>query len=814
MPSSSSRENPTDAPALLPWAESACAWTVRLAVAVVVVLAASNLSTWLFPPMQFLASWPNVMVMRVNNSLSVLMAALSLLAWHFAGRRPALRLFALLAGCIPLVIGGLTTLEYVLGANFGIDEFLAPGTFPGDRGHAFTVAPGRMSLNAALSLFLLGAALVTLEVKVRLGGLGRVAIAPIFAAAAALPASCGLVGYVVGSGAFTGLLRSTNILWHAALCLFLLCMGVFAVRPQRAPACWFFAAGTGGVLLRWLLPGSIALLVSLGWLVRQGARAGWIVEGEGSALMLYGGLVLLTALMVAASRAVTRQEANAERAAASSRDAAERFHFLAEAVSLQVWTAQPNGEIDFANQEVAHYFAITIDQDVLGDGWMKFVHPDDLPSAQRAWQTALAAGQRYETEFRLRRHDGEHRWFLVRAQPMRDGGRIVSWFGTNTDIHDLKTAQREAEAASRAKDEFLAALSHELRTPLMPVLLCATALRKDLRLPEDVRADLAMMDRNIQLECRLIDDLLDLTRIARGKLPLRTERCDLHTLLGHSIEIVRDEAASKPVHLTLDLGAANCAVIGDPTRLQQVFWNLLRNAVKFTPAGGHITIRTRESEGGKTFVLQVSDTGLGFAAERAERLFLPFAQEAQDGQHRFGGLGLGLAIARAIVDLHRGSIRAASDGPGKGATFTVELPCAEAQAAGAETSADQPPSSSAAPRSRTILLVEDHEPTLAVMTKLLGRRGHTIVGAGSLAAARQEAEQRHFDVLVCDLGLPDGTGLDVLAQLRARQPHLRAIALSGYGMEEDLARSRAAGFLLHLVKPIDFDQLAQIIHDL
>ena len=811
---SSSREHPPVEPPLLPWAEKACGWIVRGAVAIALLLAVSNLAVWLLPPLQVVASWPNVMVVRVNNALAMMMAALSLLAWHLAGERPKLRPLALLAGAVPIFIGGLTTLEYMTGFDIGLDQWIVPGTFPGDRGHAFVVAPGRMSLNAALSLFLLGTALVSLDGSVQLGRGLRFPLSPWFALLAALPSGCGLVGYVVGSGAFTGLLRSTNILWHAALCLFLLSMGVLAVRPHRPPVSWFFATGTGGVLLRWLLPGSVGLLVALGWGIWQGGRVGWVKEGEGTALMLYGGLILLSALMVAASRAVTRQEANAENAATASREAAERFRFLAETVSLQVWTARPNGELDFANQEVAQYFGIDIRSDVLGHAWTQFVHPDDLPVAQRAWQDALTRGQRYETEFRLRRHDGEHRWFLGRAQPMRDAGQIVSWFGTNTDIHDLKTAQREAEAASRAKDDFLAALSHELRTPLTPVLLCATALRRDERLPADVRADLAMMERNIQLEGRLIDDLLDLTRITRGKLPLRTEHCDVHALLGHSLEIVRDEAKGKGVTLALDLAARNCAVTGDPARLQQVFWNLLRNAVKFTPADGRIDIRSCESSVGDRFVLEICDTGFGFAPEQAERLFLPFEQESRDGHHRFGGLGLGLAIARAIVNLHGGRICAASAGPGKGATFTVDLPFAEGGATLASASEAGASNAPVAPHMHTILLVEDDESTLAVMTKLLRKAGHTIVGAGGLSAALTAAGHTRFDLLICDLGLPDGSGLEVLRQLRARDPQLTAIALSGYGMEDDLARSRDAGFHLHLVKPIDFDQLAQIIREL
>ena len=894
------------------------------------------------------------MVMRANNACATLLAALSLMLWHTAGERRIARRLAAAMGWVAALIGGLTSLEDLTGVNLRLDEWLAPGTFPGDRGNAFVVAPGRMSLNAALSLLLLGLALTGLDASVRSGGTRRRFLAPIFALLGAMPAACGLVGYLLGSGSFTGLLRSTRILWHAAASLLLLALGVLAARPHRPPVSRIFSTGAGGTLLRWLLPGSTALLLILGWAITEARAAGLVAPGEGTALMLFGGLVLLSALMVAASRAVARQEAMADASNAAHREEAERFHalaenisqlawmtdetgaivwynrrwfdytgttfaemqdwgwqkvhhpdhlervvrkyracldrgeewedsfplrgkdgeyrwflsrarpirdaddritqwfgtntdvteqrdlteqlarakeqseaaahavaeaaerfrFLAETVSLQVWTAQPTGELDFANQEVAKYFAADLDKEVLGNGWAQFVHPDDLPAALRTWQAALASGERYETEFRLRRHDGEQRWFLVRAQPMREGGRIVIWFGTNTDIHDLKTAQREAEAASHAKDDFLAALSHELRTPLTPVLLSATTLRHDERLPANLRAELAMMARNVQLEVRLIDDLLDLTRIVRGKLPLRTEQCDLHSLLGHSIEIVRDEARGKGVELALDLAAAHAGVTGDPARLQQVFWNLLRNAVKFTPAGGRIEVRSRNAETGEGLILEICDTGMGFEPEAAERLFRPFEQEPRAGHHRFGGLGLGLAIARAIVELHGGKIFAHSAGPNLGATFSVEMPGAFSPAADLGIGEPAAPDSLEPARPLHILLVDDHEPTLTVLTRLLRKAGHHIVGAGSIAAALAAHEAGTFDLLISDLGLPDGSGLELIEKLRARDATLRGIALSGYGMEEDLLRSREVGFIAHLVKPIDFEQLTHVLRKL
>lgn len=517
----------------------------------------------------------------------------------------------------------------------------------------------------------------------------------------------------------------------------------------------------------------------------------------------------------------------AEAAAHAIAESTERFRLLAEVVSLQVWTARVNGELDYANQECLDYFGVASGPEVLGHGWAQFVHSDDLPNALAHWQASLASGDRYEVEFRLRRHDQEYRWFIVRAQAMRDeAGAITRWFGSNTDIHDLKTAQSDSERASRAKDAFLAALSHELRTPLTPVLMTAAALRNDERLPGDTREQLGMMERNIALEARLIDDLLDLTRISRGQLHLRSELCDAHSLIGLAVEIVRDDAQAKGITLERKLGAQQSGLMLDPARFQQVIWNLLRNSVKFTPRGGRIAIRTSDEPDGKgngRLRIEVVDSGIGIDQSALDKIFLPFEQADPGGDHRFGGMGLGLAIARAIVDLHGGTITAESAGLDHGATFTVELPGAtEAPLGGAVSPAlfrtpslsalsSEPASESTSPL--RLLLVEDHESTLEVLSRLLTRAGHKVVSAGTLTSALAAAAEGTFDVVISDLGLPDGTGNELMEILRARYG-LRGIALSGYGMEEDITRSRQAGFATHLTKPVDFPQLHRALREI
>jgi signal transduction histidine kinase len=373
---------------------------------------------------------------------------------------------------------------------------------------------------------------------------------------------------------------------------------------------------------------------------------------------------------------------------------------------------------------------------------------------------------------------------------------------------EARQAREEAERANCAKDNFLAKLSHELRTPLTPVLMCVTSLEQEKSIEPEFRAQLGMIRRNVELEARLIDDLLDLTGVAHAKLRLvRSGPVDVHSLLLHTDQIVGSDAREKSIHLQFDLTANEHHVGGDAARLQQVFWNLMKNAIKFTPRGGRVAVRTLNPVPGK-FVLIVEDTGAGIEPQTLPVIFRAFEQgESRDPQSA-RGLGLGLAISKAIVELHGGTIQAESAGQGLGATFTMELaavlPFPIVQAAEKEV---QPQTD--AHRLR-LLVVEDHEPTTVVLARLLRRRGHEVLTAETVKRALLLASTHSFDLVISDLGLPDGNGIELMQQL-AREYGLRGIALSGYGMPDDRAKTRRAGFLAHLVKPISFDQLQCIL---
>jgi two-component system CheB/CheR fusion protein len=376
-----------------------------------------------------------------------------------------------------------------------------------------------------------------------------------------------------------------------------------------------------------------------------------------------------------------------------------------------------------------------------------------------------------------------------------------------------REARAEAEAANRAKDRFLAALSHELRTPLTPVLAIASSLAADESLPAGPRRQLEVIRRNVELEARLIDDLLDLTRISRGKLDLRLEVTDARKLVEHTIEIsCGREIAAGRLRVVTDLEPGDQRLWADPSRLTQVLWNLLSNAVKFTPLGGTVTVRSRS--GADRLVLQVADTGVGIDPEVMPYVFDAFEQ-GRARPRRTGGLGLGLAISKAIVEMHGGTLAAASEGRDQGATFTLTLPRGRDLPALSEAPEERLPIGN--PKSKIqnlrILLVEDHADTAEAMADLLGLFGHRVTTAGSVTQAlAAAAEDDAFDLVISDLGLPDGSGLDLMRQLSARH-RLRGIALSGYGMEEDVRQSLEAGFARHLTKPVSLPQLQATLRE-
>ncbi|MGI8819733.1 MAG: hybrid sensor histidine kinase/response regulator [Chthoniobacterales bacterium] len=375
---------------------------------------------------------------------------------------------------------------------------------------------------------------------------------------------------------------------------------------------------------------------------------------------------------------------------------------------------------------------------------------------------------------------------------------------------ELRHTLADARRANAAKDRFLAVLSHELRTPLNPVLMAASAMETDPTIPPEIRADISMIRRNVELEARLIDDLLDLTRISNGKIQLHRKVIDTHELLEQATVVVRGDLSGSCANISLNLTATNSCIDGDPARIQQVFWNLIRNGVKFTPLNGKITVRTENAENGGRLRIVVEDTGIGIEAEALPKIFNAFEQGDTDINRVYGGLGLGLAITKVLVELHGGSLRAESEGVNKGAAFILEFDTVSREA---PVNGEPAPSITRTSAARRILLVEDHATTAALMARLLRKRGHEVQLAETKASALSLAQENSFDLVISDLGLPDGNGYEVMEALRARSSVI-GIALTGYGMEADIERSVAAGFRFHLTKPVDAQKLFSTIEQI
>jgi PAS domain S-box-containing protein len=488
----------------------------------------------------------------------------------------------------------------------------------------------------------------------------------------------------------------------------------------------------------------------------------------------------------------------------------QNFRTLADHMSQLAWMADAKGNIFWYNQRWFDYTGSNL-KEMSNWGWQKMHHPDHVSRVVEKIRECFEVGTPWEDTFPLRGEDGLYRWFLSRAVPIyNEEGALIQWFGTHTDITLQLETENAFRKASQAKDDFIAVLSHELRTPLGPVLLIASAAATRDDLPEDVRNDFNVIRKNVEMEARLIDDLLDMTRILRGKMPLMLTTVMLDDLLSEALAVIHNDASAKYIEVVTSLDSKDLVLQGDEVRLRQVFWNVLRNAVKFTPEKGVIHLTTLASQ--KAVKIIVRDSGVGMTESEIERMFDPFTQGKHaitEGAQNFGGLGLGLAISKLLVEQHGGSITAVSPGKTKGSTITIELPlyCAISSGIPRGSHGAENTRIDHIPKSLRILLVEDHQPTRETLALLLKQRGHYIIQAATIAAGKAAIKADRFDMLISDIGLPDGRGDDLMRELRAEGFAAPAIALSGYGMEADMIRSREAGFTIHLTKPVTIQEL-------
>ncbi|MHC5767227.1 MAG: hybrid sensor histidine kinase/response regulator [Nostoc sp.] len=513
------------------------------------------------------------------------------------------------------------------------------------------------------------------------------------------------------------------------------------------------------------------------------------------------------------------------------RQSEERYRYLAEAIPQLVWTTKPNGECDFFNQNWCEYTGLTLEES-LGSGWLAALHPDDVQRADKVWSDAVKNNTIYNNEYRFKRAtDGSYRWQLARGLPLKDEqGFVVKWFGTCTDIHEQKqileerahlleleqVARAKAETANRIKDEFLAVLSHELRTPLNAILGWSKLLQTR-RLDQTKTSEaLATIERNATLQVQLIEDLLDISRILQGKLTLNITKINLKSTILSALQTMQLAAETKLIEVNTVFEPGVGQIMGDSTRLQQVVWNLLSNAIKFTPRGGKVEVRLQETDGYAQIIL--SDTGKGISADFLPFVFDYFRQADSTSTRKFGGLGLGLAIVRNIIEMHGGIVKADSHGEGKGAIFTISLPLLPDASPRLTDEKNYPAflaTKSLPLNDIRILVVDDDTDSRDFVAFVLEQEGAFVMAASSADEALQTLAEVKLDVLVSDISMPDMDGYMLIHEVRTRTPEqggqIPAIALTAFARNDDHEKALKAGFQMHLSKPLNPEKLIAAI---
>ncbi|WP_439627054.1 PAS domain S-box protein [Gemmata sp.] len=492
------------------------------------------------------------------------------------------------------------------------------------------------------------------------------------------------------------------------------------------------------------------------------------------------------------------------------KDAEEQARTLADAIPHLCWTADPDGHIVWYNRRWVEYTGRGHEQ-MKGLRWVPVLDAAVQPRVLDRWLGCIATGRPFDMEFPIRGRDGEFRHFLTRAEPVRDGGgRVVRWFGTGTDITARVRAEQALGEADRRKDEFLATLAHELRNPLAPIRNALQILR--LSPARDVQDRVhALMHRQLDQVVRLVDDLLDVSRISTGKLELRTERVPLRAVLDRAMEASGPLIDQMGHELTVSAPGQTLTVDADPARLGQVFCNLLNNAAKYMDRGGRIWLAVERQ--GSDAVVSVRDAGVGIAADQLPHIFQMFSQVEGSLDKSQGGLGIGLTLVKRLVEMHGGRIEARSDGPGRGSEFVVRLPVVVEASGPLAPVGPEPP----APRSSLrILVVDDNRDAAESVGMLLRIMGNDIRTAHDGQAGVDLAGVFRPDVVLLDIGLPRLNGYEACRRIRG-QPWgagVVLIAVTGWGQEGDRRRSHEAGFDHHMVKPVDPHTLMKLLEGL
>ncbi len=486
------------------------------------------------------------------------------------------------------------------------------------------------------------------------------------------------------------------------------------------------------------------------------------------------------------------------------------YRAIGDSIDYGIWVCDADGRNTYASESFLELVGMTQEQ-CANFGWKSILHPDDAERAIAALKDCVQRGGIWNIEHRIRGVDGRYHPVLARGVPVRDeSGKVLCWAGINLDIADIKEAEDALREADRRKDEFLAILAHELRNPLAPMRYALAIARQPTRTPEQQRQAEEVMERQLRHMSRLLDDLLDVSRITHGTLEMRKSPIELTQAIATAIESARPLMDSRQHALTLDLPRHAMRVEADLVRLSQVFANLLINAAKYTDARGRLELRVWQE--GESALVSVRDNGIGIAPEMLPRLFTLFAQERSALDRSEGGLGIGLALVKGVVALHGGTVQARSDGIRRGSEFIVSLPLCPPSDEVVDSEADAAP---AAGSNLCIVVADDNRDSAETCAMLLQLHEHKVHTAHTGRGALALAERLRADVALLDIGMPEMNGYEVAQRIRASAwgRGMFLIAITGWGQADDKERALAAGFDHHLTKPIDPAQLEQLLRD-
>ena len=798
---------------------------------------------------------PSLVTMKANTAVCLMLVAIAVFLLQDTASTIKRRIAQVFAVIVALV--GLITLnQHIFGWDVGLDQLL----FYESKAEAGQSFPGRMGVAASLNFSFLGIAISFLDARsTRWFRLSNLSVLMVVAITLLV-----FLYYFYGIE-IEPVARYFTIALHTVVAFLSICAAIFLARPERGIIATLFGNSPGSVIARRMWP-ALLLIVVLGWIRTIGRREEWFGMGFGTAAFVLAILLIFAALIW--WTAVSLNRTDRERQLANStlavlvrvselirtiHDPNELSYAVAETVVIHlnarrclfnetdverdleiVHRDYCNGAESVAGEHrISEYSRVTSLEMERGNTVVNVDSKTDPRTALHYERTYAQTGERAYVAVPLMR---EGRWvaslFVSDDQPRQWSKEEVSLLQTVaertwTAIEKLRAeAEREqllqreqeardaAEKANQLKDEFLATLSHELRNPLNVILGYSELL---LRMPEiDQSPRLAKMGealrRNAQSQSQLINDLLDLSRLQRGKISLNQEPVSLPAIIDNAVETVRADATAKGINISLSVSDQLLLVDGDRLRLQQIAWNILNNAVKFTPAGGSIDIRLGSEN--SNVVLAVKDTGQGIDPSFLPYVFEMFRQADGSNRRRHGGLGIGLALVRQLVQLHGGTISAESDGPNKGSRFTVRLPLLNETTPSVVASTGSVELNLLAGTS--FLIVDDSEDTIAMLEELLRLSGAQVTSATNGADALRLAQGNEFDVILSDISMPEMDGFEFLQKLRQinGREHIPVIAITGFGRTGDIERARAAGFYSHLTKPLNLQVLAEVLQQL